>query len=120
MVGSTGRRKHMRRLQHVPYSLGCMLMDTLMLTWLSTRFEATAHSAVRGKELGEVECHKWRHHEVVVDILPTAPGSEKCYSYSLRLFMDVLSAVFDGCHHPRCTGSEYEAHYTLRKLENEL
>ena len=61
MVGSTGRRKHMRRLQHVPYSLGCMLMDTLMLTWLSTRFEATAHSAVRGKELGEVECHKWRH-----------------------------------------------------------
>ena len=55
MVGSTGRRKHMRRLQHRPYSLGCMLMDTLMLTWLSTRFEATAHSAVRGKELGEVE-----------------------------------------------------------------
>ena len=49
-----------------------MLMDTLMLTWLSTRFEATAHSAVRGKELGEVECHKWRHHEVVVDILRSA------------------------------------------------
>ena len=68
MVGSTGRRKHMRRLQHVPYSLGCMLMDTLMLTWLSTRFEATAHSAVRGKELGEVECHDWQHHAVVVDI----------------------------------------------------
>ena len=65
-VGSTGRRKHMRRLQHRPYSLGCMLMDTLMLTWLSTRFEATAHSAVRGKELGEVECHKWQHHEVLV------------------------------------------------------
>ena len=32
----------------------------------------------------------------------------------------VSHAVFDACHHPRCTGSEPEAQSTLRKLENEL
>ena len=30
-------------------------------------------------------------------------------SYSLRLFIDVLSAVFDACHHPTCTGRECSA-----------
>jgi len=32
----------------------------------------------------------------------------------------VLSATFDGYHHPMRTGSESGASYTLRRLENEL
>jgi hypothetical protein len=30
-------------------------------------------------------------------------------SYSLRMLIDVLSAVFDACHHPTCTGRKYSA-----------
>ena len=52
-------------------------MNTLMLTWLSTRWEATAHRAVRRKELGEVECHKWRHHEVAVETVSSAPRTAR-------------------------------------------
>ena len=38
----------------------------------------------------------------------------------LRLIIDVYSAVFDGYHHPMCTGSESGAQHTLKKLEHEL
>ena len=55
-------------------------------------------------------------HKLSMNIVtrPYVLGSEKHHhSYVLRLFSDVLSAVFDGCHHPRCTGSDLGAHDTL-------
>ena len=51
---------------------------------------------------------------------PALIESEKHYRNVLRLFSDVLSAVFDGYHHPGCTSSEYEALDTLRTLDTEL
>ncbi len=41
--------------------------------------------------------------------LPTVLGSEKGHRNVLRVFSDVSSAVFDGYHHLRRTGSEYGA-----------
>ena len=35
-------------------------------------------------------------------------------------FSVVLSAAFDGYHHPRRTGSASGGFYTLRRLENEM
>ena len=51
---------------------------------------------------------------------PALIESEKHYRNVLRLFSDVLSAVFDGYHHPGCASSEYEALDTLRTLDTEL
>ena len=51
---------------------------------------------------------------------PALIESEKHFRNVLRLFSDVLSAVFDGYHHPGCASSEYEALDTLRTLDTEL
>ena len=52
-----------------------------------------------------------------------ADYAKKCRNVSkpkVWLFIDVFSAVFDNYHHPRCTGSDYEAYHVLKILETEL
>ena len=76
------------------------------------QYESHASGDLQIRALGQLQTHP--------HCPPALIESEKHYRNVLRLFSDVLSAVFDGYHHPGCASSEYEALDTLRTLDTEL
>ena len=58
-----------------------------------------------------------RGHGAIHQVGVAVPRSYTAVFWS---FSVVLSAVSDGYHHPRRTGSASGASYTLRRLKNEL